>query len=190
MCVCMIGWVCALVFQLLCQFNWWRIHMCHVTYLLVWWYVCVYDWAGVCAGTHLLCQYNLVTHSYVWPDSLVCVTWLTRMCDMTRAYMWHDSFIYTSCNAADIKQSHHTHECVITPFVSQPCHTYECIISHMWMSGMPITHVNASVISRKRMRQSHVRTSQLSQTHEYVIAHMWIRGMLITLVNASVMSCK
>ena len=64
-----------------------------------------------------------MTHSYVWRDSFVCVTWLFRMrdmthpyvdqaedsvstilrnhgkswlipmCDMTHSYVWHDSFI-------------------------------------------------------------------------------------------------
>jgi len=26
-------------------------------------------------------------------DSLICVTWLIHMCDMTHSYVWHDSFI-------------------------------------------------------------------------------------------------
>jgi len=33
------------------------------------------------------------THSYVWHDSCICVTWLIHMCDMTHSYVWHDSFI-------------------------------------------------------------------------------------------------
>ena len=58
-----------------------------------------------------------MTHSYVWHDSFLCVTWLihicdtsfysyvkydsfTRMtclCDMTHWYVWHDSFICVTC---------------------------------------------------------------------------------------------
>jgi len=34
-----------------------------------------------------------MTHSYVWHDSFMCVTWLIHMCDMTHSYVWHDSFI-------------------------------------------------------------------------------------------------
>jgi len=42
-----------------------------------------------------------MTHSYVWHDSLICVTWLTHMCDMThsylcdmtRSYTWRDSYM-------------------------------------------------------------------------------------------------
>jgi len=34
-----------------------------------------------------------MTHSYVWHDSFICVTWLIHMCDMTHSYVWHDAFI-------------------------------------------------------------------------------------------------
>jgi len=38
-----------------------------------------------------------MTHSYVWHDSFICVSWLIHMCDMTRPYAWCDAFI---CNAS------------------------------------------------------------------------------------------
>ena len=34
-----------------------------------------------------------MTHSYVWHDSFICVTWLIHMCDMTHSCVWYDSFI-------------------------------------------------------------------------------------------------
>ena len=34
-----------------------------------------------------------VTRSYVWRDSFICVTWLMHMCDATHSYVWRDSFI-------------------------------------------------------------------------------------------------
>jgi len=34
-----------------------------------------------------------MTRSYVWQDSFVCVTCLIHTCDMARSYVWHDSFI-------------------------------------------------------------------------------------------------
>ena len=34
-----------------------------------------------------------MSYCYVWYDSFICVTWLTRMCGMTRSYAWQDSFI-------------------------------------------------------------------------------------------------
>jgi len=39
--------------------------------------------------TRLLCD---MTHSYVWHDSFICVTWLIHTCNMTPSYVWHDSF--------------------------------------------------------------------------------------------------
>jgi len=34
-----------------------------------------------------------MTHSSVWHDSFICVTWLIHLCDMTHSSVWHDSFI-------------------------------------------------------------------------------------------------
>ena len=46
-------------------------------------------WAGAAAN------HNDMTHSYVWHDSFICVTWLIHMCDMTHSYVWHHSFNHT-----------------------------------------------------------------------------------------------
>jgi len=34
-----------------------------------------------------------MTHSHVWHDSFICVTWLVHKCDTTYSYMWYDPFI-------------------------------------------------------------------------------------------------
>ena len=34
-----------------------------------------------------------MTYSYVWRDSFICVTWLIHMCDVTHSHAWRDSFI-------------------------------------------------------------------------------------------------
>jgi len=34
-----------------------------------------------------------VTHSCVWHDSFMCVTWLIHVCDMTHSNVWHDSLM-------------------------------------------------------------------------------------------------
>ena len=34
-----------------------------------------------------------MTHSFVWHDSFIWVTWPIHLCGMTRSYVWHDSFI-------------------------------------------------------------------------------------------------
>jgi len=42
------------------------------------------EWRVQCEG-----MARLVTHSYVWQDSFICVTWLIHMCD-TRIHMCHN----------------------------------------------------------------------------------------------------
>ena len=61
------------------------IHMCDMTHSYVW-----HD-SFICV-TWLIHMCGM-THSYVWQDSFICVTWLIRMCDVTHVYVWHDSFI-------------------------------------------------------------------------------------------------
>ena len=34
------------------------------------------------------------THSHVWHDSILCVTWLISMCDMTQSYARHNALVY------------------------------------------------------------------------------------------------
>jgi len=74
-----------------------------------------------------------VTHSYVWRDAFICVTWLLHVCDMTHSYVWRDSFIRV-------------------PF-SEWHHTHEWVIPHIWMSH--ITHTNESYYTYERVSRSH-----------------------------------
>ena len=54
-----------------------------------------YDWDDVRHDSSITVTF---LSSYVWPirDSRVCVTWVIRMCDMTRSYVWHDFSIYVT----------------------------------------------------------------------------------------------
>jgi len=47
----------------------------------------------------------------VWRDSVLCVTWLIHMCDMTHSYVWHDSFICVPClvRMCDVTHSYMCH---------------------------------------------------------------------------------
>ena len=77
---------------------------------------CVTD---VCVGikTHLCnihtrpctSAHDVMTHSYVWRDSFICVTWLFHMCIMTHSYAWHDSFM---CGMTHSYVWHHSFICV------------------------------------------------------------------------------
>jgi len=46
-----------------------------------------------------------MTHSYVWHDSFMCVTWLIHKCDMTHSCVWHSS-INTCWESAHLSPSH------------------------------------------------------------------------------------
>jgi len=59
--------------------------MCDMTHSYVW-----HD-SFICV-TYLIHMCD-ISHSYVWHDSFICVTWLMHMCDMTHAYVWHDLFV-------------------------------------------------------------------------------------------------
>ena len=58
-------------------------------------FVCVWRRAFVCVW-HVLTVHQgrtrYVTHSHVWHDSFLCVTWLIHICDMTHSHVRHDSF--------------------------------------------------------------------------------------------------
>jgi len=71
--------------------------------------------SSICDMTHGLWICDM-THSYVWHDSLICVTWLFHMCDMTHSYVWHDLLI------CDMTHSYVWHDSFI-------CVTW---LIHMW----------------------------------------------------------
>jgi len=85
-----------------------------------------------------------MTHSYVWHDSFIRVTWITHMCDMTHkcdmthlwcrlrrirppSYVWHDSLIRVTWL---------THKCDMTHLWCRlrgirRC-AFKCLVLHMW----------------------------------------------------------
>jgi len=60
-------------------------HMCDMTHSYVW-----HDSSIWVTWLMHVCN---MTRSYVWYNWLLCVTWLIHMCDMTCSYVWHDSSI-------------------------------------------------------------------------------------------------
>jgi len=98
-----------------------------------------------------------MTHSYLWHDSFVCVTWLIRMCDMTHSYLWHDSFVSVTwlihiCDViaarSDPHQKRHRIKlrCCYVTHMNGSSHTYEWIMSYIRMSH----------VTRKEWVMSHV----------------------------------
>ena len=58
------------------------VHMCDMTCSCVWHDSCVTWLVHVFAMTHLWVCYDM-THSYVWRDSFIRVTWLIHMCTLS-----------------------------------------------------------------------------------------------------------
>ena len=109
----------------------------------------VSDSRHMCDVSPLVCHESCdMTHSYVWHDSFICVTWLIHLCDMTHSYVWHGSFI---CVAWLI------HTCDESPPVRhESCHTYQRVMSHV--SKSHVTHIDESC-----------------DTYEWVMSHIRIR---------------
>jgi len=108
-----------------------------------------------------------MTHSCVWHDSFICVTWLIHMCDVTHSYVryvpyhscvWCDLFCVTFNihmeNVKRINESRHTYKWVMShiwmwhalchiqhPYKICPTH-YAWVTSHIYMSH--VTHMNVT----------------------------------------------
>jgi len=81
-----------------------------------------------CATWRVPCLIHMgdMTHSYVWHDPFICVTWRIHMSDMTHSYARRDSF---KCVMP------HPHVCYDS-FTRVPCliHTCDTTNSHVWQN--------------------------------------------------------
>jgi len=84
-----------------------------------------------------------MTHSYVWHDSFICVTWLIHMCDMTHSYVWHASFISVWHDLYDMTHSH-----VRCPIKCMLCERKCGSVDHFHDSLPGALHMCAGALSR------------------------------------------
>jgi len=107
-----------------------------------------------------------MTHSYVWRDSFICVTWLIHVCDMTHSYVWHDSFIYVTwlIHMCDMTHSYMSHDSFICVTWLNPM----CDMLHPYgdMTHSYVWHAS----SIYNMTHSYVwhASSSCNMTHSYV----------------------
>ena len=102
----------------------WLIHTCDMTRL--------YVWKGEARNlSSLLVHMRGTTHSYVWHDSFICLTWLIHMYDMTHSYVWHVSFICMTwlIHMGDMTRAHVWHD------------TCTCVTWHSYTRDMTHGHV-------------------------------------------------
>ena len=75
-----------------------------------------------------------MTRSYVWHDSFICVTWLIHMRNMTHSYVWHDSFIRVTwlIYMHDMTHSYVSDDSFIcVPWLIHTCNTSHSNVSRM-----------------------------------------------------------
>jgi len=114
-------------------------------------------------------------HTYEWVMSHIWkeyVTWLIHICDMTHSYVWHDSFIcvtwyvwHDHCDTIVMRciwvMSHKSMRHVT--FINESCHTYAWVMSHIEVSK--ITHMNESYHTYEWV-MSRVWMSHVTYTNE------------------------
>jgi len=122
-----------------------------------------------------------MTHSYVWHDAFICVTWLIHMFDMIQSYVWHDSFICAfSCVTWHIHMRSMTHSCAWQNSLQQTCGRHEwCRTHEPWV----MSHTSKHSLSRTRVR--HVtRASSSWYTYECVMVHCLCPALNHSVINA------
>ena len=80
-----------------------------------------------------------MTHSYVWHDSFVCVTWLIYTCGVTHSYVWHNSFTRVTwlIHVCNMTHSHVWHG----SFICMTWLIHLCDMTHSRVWHDSFTHV-------------------------------------------------
>jgi len=117
-----------------------------------------------------------MTRSYVWHDSFICVTWLIRMCDMTHSYIWHDSIICATwlSHVCDMTQSHVCHDsciCYMWHIHKRQSHsdTFICVSTCVSFTYICVWHDSSMPVTwLTEIHMTHLHTSVCDMTD----AHM------------------
>jgi len=94
-----------------------------------------------------------ICHSYMWHDSVICVTRLTHMCDMIHSCVRHDSLICVTwlIHMCDMNHSYAWHDSFMCPII----HLYVWGTSHVCMSPSLCVQLPFSLL--KPTRQGFIR---------------------------------
>jgi len=102
-----------------------------------------HDWVHTRDMTHSMWDMTRcicdMTHSCVWHDSFVCVTWLIRVCDMTHWYVWHDSMYRSSRGRAVLcmeREKERVHPVMHHVLCCAGCVTHHYVCDMTWLINM------------------------------------------------------
>jgi len=123
-----------------------------------------------------------MTHPYtrdVWHDSLVYVTWLSHMCDMTHSHVWHEYFI----------RVHDTFEIHLTCLIHWCDMTYSFIwhdsfIQVTWLLQrnkflfLFFIFESSSLLSRFSVMSHVIHMDVSCHTYEWVMSHIWMSHVI------------
>jgi len=140
-----------------------------------------------------------MTHSYVWHDSFIRVTWPIHMCHMTHSYVWHDSF---TCVAwivymCDMTHSYLRYDPSISVHVYDMTHSYvvtwlmhvcdmtrsctcDTTLSHVWHNSFTRVWrlIHTSDMTHSYVwHDSFIYATWLTHTcgtYEWVMSHIWM----------------
>jgi len=126
-----------------------------------------------------------MTHSYVWHDAFICVTWRIHMCDMTHSYVWQDAFICVTwrIHMCDMTHSYVWHDAFIC--VTWRLHMCDMTHSYVWHDAFirVISHVSLRVpwlIWTYDMTHSHICNElyiRLTVLHDLFRYETWLMQM-------------
>jgi len=127
-----------------------------------------------------------MSHSYVWHEALLCVTWLICMCDITHSCVWHETFPFVTwlvsiCGMTHFYARYDWVLCVIVlflrgheyiPYVTWPIHTCDMMQSYvsyhssLWVSWLTSMYV-------VKMRHVTHRNESWHYQPIYVYLYIW-----------------
>jgi len=126
-----------------------------------------YVWHDTFVCVTWLIHMRDMTHWYVWHDSLICVTWLIRMRDVTHSYVWHDSFLRVPwlIHTCDMTHSNAWHD----SFIRVTWLILTCATTHSYARHDSFICVTYSFRhSNVRDGMSHVLSRMCNMTHSRV----------------------
>jgi len=126
-----------------------RFHAWHHTFIRVTWLMCVqytiyvyecdmtHSYGNGMFHSHLVRDNSMcdMTHSRVWHDSFIRVTWIIHMRDMTPSCVWNDSFMCDTCICVTwlIYTWHETCLCVWLFYMCDITSSCVCDMTHSYV---------------------------------------------------------